>query len=85
MVTTRYLTLYINVTQRVAEVRIRRANDPTTGSRSYHVQGGQPSAKRLGRLLAGRRHTHYPAQTGWGTTGLNGRARDVYVFREVNQ
>ena len=77
---TRFLTLYIAATERTAEVRIRRTNDATLGSRVYHVRDGEPSAARLGRLLAGRKHTRHPAQGGWGVTGTNGRAHSVYVF-----
>ena len=80
----RFVTLYIDAAERTAEVRIRRTNDATLGSRAYHVRDGEPSAARLGRLLAGRKHTRYPAQGGWGVTADNGRAHSVYVFGGVN-
>lgn len=73
---TRFLTLYIDAVARSAEVYIRRSS----GLRVYRVRDGEPSAARLGRLLAGREHVCYPAQGGWGVTSSNGRARSVYVF-----
>lgn len=79
---TKFVTLYVDAAERTAEVRIRRTDDPLSGSRVYHLQDGEPSAGRLGRLLAGRNYTHHAAQCGWGVTSLNGRSRRIYQIEE---
>ena len=76
----RWVVLYINHAEHVAEVHVHRIGDHLTGDRVYRVHGGDPSAARLGRLLAGRKHVCYPAQCGWGVTPLNGRPHSVYTF-----
>lgn len=74
--TTRFLTLYIDPVARCAEVRIQRLGQ----TRIYRIYDGEPSAVRLGRLLAGRKHVSYSAQGGWGVTSDNGRGHSVYTF-----
>lgn len=79
----RFVSLQFSNDHKTVTVSISRFHPHKVGDRyistlthHYVLTDGSPSADRLGRLLAGRKHTHHPAQLGWGPSP----AKDVYVF-----
>lgn len=67
------VTLYFNSDHTEVRVVIARhnryeriADRLVTHTRRYTLHKGDPSADRLGRVLAGAKAQHYGAQQGWG-------------------
>jgi len=73
----RFVRVHINQVEGTAEVHVQRVGlDGHAQVGRYMLHKGEPSCDRLGRLLCGRKKTHYTGQKGrtyWPTW-------DTYTF-----